>query len=70
MYERYNFKEQNGRIAQVTEFNTRMTYVRDDGRIAVGATVKSRAKYWFYQKTAPVRHYVGVTRMLRDMALR
>lgn len=64
--ENYKFKELNGRITQVTEFNTRMTYVRDDGRIAVGATVKSRAKYWFYQKTAPVRHYGGLTRLFRD----
>lgn len=72
MYERYNFKEKNGRIVKVNDYNSRVTYLKDNGRVAVVETLQARFRYAVYncRPARTYRHYTGLTRMLRHIALR
>jgi|tagenome__1003787_1003787.scaffolds.fasta_scaffold7427907_1 hypothetical protein len=57
MQDKYSFTIINGRVTTVTEYNTRILWLRPDGRVLVGRTLKSRFKYWWHSKTALVRQY-------------
>jgi hypothetical protein len=63
MQNHYDFRIINGRVTIVTEYNTRILWLRPDGRVLVGRTLKSRFKYWWHAKTAPVRHFMELRRM-------
>jgi len=59
----YNFRTINNHVTIVTEYNTRILWLSPDGRVLVGRTLRSRFKYWWHQKTAPVRYYVQLKKM-------
>lgn len=63
MQDKYNFTIINGRVTTVTDYNTRILWLRPDGQVLVGRTLRSRLKYWWHAKTAWARYYIQILRM-------
>lgn len=72
-YGNYPLRETpDGTIIIVTEQNTRITYVGDDGRVQRFKTAKAQARYDWYQRTLGIRrtikHYTTINSLLRTHA--
>jgi hypothetical protein len=72
---RTKFVERGGEVFIATEYNTPVVYTDDDGNVLRLQTARSlfkfkreRAKATLHRKTAVIRHYAGVTRLLKHYA--
>ena len=64
----YKFRQDDGKIITVTEYNTPIIWVDDNGHINKTATIKSQIKYRIHQRTEPFRNIIGINSMLKNFS--